>query len=173
MTASRLDEVLGDMTAAQLNEWLQSQTIQRAKAGDAEAGLEAIRACRDGLEFGNLSRAMKDYLIARLTDIVDGIEPTRALCIAPERGRGQPKNPCPKWRKELGAVAWLLERWGFKPEQIVSKMSDLRAEVEGKNLDPADARKIKKQYQPMSAIEVEMLLHLSGRYRGRIAQYLP
>ena len=94
----------------------EQETIRLALEGDHEAGREALVLCRTQLAARSLSPALSDYLAARLHDVLEGIKPDRALCIA--KGRGKPPDPLPEWRLQLAAFAAILKERGYKPQQI-------------------------------------------------------
>lgn len=153
---------------------LQEELIARAEAGDCDAGREALRYCRDGLENGQLAPIMRDHLIKCLTAIVeDQVEASKALCLAEDRGRGGPKKPLPEWQTQLGAVAALFVQHGLRPQQINDQLDLMRQEVFGKPLDGSTARKIRQWQEPMTLLDEDLLLHLAGPYRAFIPKYLP
>ena len=146
-----------------------TETIRQALAGDAEWGIEALILCRSGLDYNTLTPALRVYLAERITEILDGIKPDRALRIAKPRGR--PKDPLPEWKQELGAFAALLKQRGYKPQQIAVAMCDQRAAVYDKPLDESTAHEIRVTWKAMRNITEERLTHLAGRYREKIAEY--
>lgn len=158
------------------NDEYRAETIRAALAGDAEAGREALTLCRDGLEQRTLHSELADYLAARINEILDGVAPDRALCIARQVGR--PKDELPEWKQHLGALAALLDRRGYKPKQIAVALCDQRAAICDKTLEESDAHKIRKAWEPMQNIGAEedgeeMLLHLAGPYRKVLPEYPP
>jgi hypothetical protein len=149
----------------------EAEIIRRAIAGDSEAGFEALRLCRTGLDNGGLSLELAYYLAERITDVLEGVPTDRALCIAAERGRGQPKNPFPDWRNDLGAFAAVLSQRGYPPQRIVDAMCEARLEVEKQKLDPADAHRIRKIYAPMQGLEIDNLMRFVGPYWEVLEDY--
>ena len=146
-----------------------TETIRRALAGSAEEGLEALRLCRSGLDHNNLHADLRRYLAERITDVLEGIKPDRALCIAKTRGR--PPDPFPEWHQELGAFAALLTQRGYKPQQIAVAMCDQRAELHAKTLKESDAHAIRVTWEPMQRIEPKMLERLAGPYKKVLTRY--
>lgn len=146
----------------------EQETIDRALAGDHEAGIEALRLCRSGLDSGALSARLADYLAARLHDVLEGIKPDRALCIA--KGRGKPPDPLPEWRLQLAAFAAILKERGYKPQQVAVAMCEARQNAFNRTLDNSDALKIAKILPKLGA---DHLLHLAGPYREILEGYLP
>lgn len=153
--------------------WYERETVAAALSGDSEAGIEALRLCRNGLENNSLSPLLRTYLAERLSQIIDDVPLDNALCVRKERGRGRPADPFPEWKQQLGAVLWLLQRWGKLPSEADAAVCLLRQEVEGRLLDAADAGKIRRQFAPMERIETQDLLQLTGPYRESIAKFSP
>ncbi|TRZ68247.1 MAG: hypothetical protein D4R98_02535 [Comamonadaceae bacterium] len=149
----------------------EQETIRLALEGDHEAGREALVLCRTQLAARSLSPALSDYLAARLHDVLEGIKPDRALCIA--KSPGKPADPYPDWQQELGAMAALLTRRGYKPNQIARALCDARALVHDKPLDEADAHGIRTKWGPMQAIDERALQHLAGSYWEILKEYPP
>jgi len=148
---------------------MRAETIRRALAGDAEAGLKALDDCRWGLTCNNLHPDLRSYLAARITDVLDGVKPDRALRIAKPRGR--PPDPFPEWQQELGAFAALLTQRGYRPQQIAVAMCDERRALHDKPLEESDAHAIRKTWEPMQRIDTETLERLAGRYREKLSEY--
>lgn len=149
----------------------EQETMDRALAGDHEAGIEALRLCRSGLDSGALSARLAHYLAARLHDVLEGIKPDRALCIA--KGRGQPANPFPEWQQELGAMAALLTKRGYKPKHVALALCNARASVHDKSLEESDAHSIRSKWRPMQALDERLLRELSGNYLEILEEYPP
>jgi hypothetical protein len=147
---------------------LENEITRRALAGDADAGLEALKLCRTGLDNAVLSPALAHYLAERLSDVIDGIRPDRALCIA--KGRGNPAEPFPEWKMQLAAFAGLLRQRGYKPQQIAAAMCNERYKLFRKTLDDSDALKISKLLPDMAT---DILVHMAGPYRKVLLDYLP
>jgi hypothetical protein len=142
-----------------------------ALAGDVEAGHEALRICRTCLDSNNMPSDLRFYLAERITELLDGVPPGKALCIAKERGR--PKDPFPEWRQELGALAALLTQRGYRPQEVCVAMCDQRAALHDLSLDESDAHSIRVQWGPMQRIDSVMLVHLAGRYGEVLPKYPP
>jgi hypothetical protein len=153
------------------NDEYQAETIRRALAGDAEAGREALGLCRDGLNLNRLSIAMQAYLCDRLTDVLDGVPPAKALCVAKERGR--PKDPFPKWQEHLGAFAALLAIRGYKPAQIADAMCVQRSKLHNLNLDQSDAYRIQAAWAGLREWDYDYALGLVGPYWEVLSEYPP
>lgn len=150
----------------------QAEMIRRALAGDHAAGLEALRLCQHGLDHrGGLSDALRHYLAERIGEVLEGVPPATALCIA--KGPGRPKDPLPEWQKHLGAFAALLSQRGYKPQQIAKAMCDQRAAIHDKSLENSDAHAIRKAWSPMQSIDSDTLDHLAGPYRKVLSEYPP
>lgn len=149
----------------------ESETIQRALSGDAEAGREALMLCRTGLAMRTLSPVLADYLAARLHDVLDGLKPDRALCIA--KTRGKPADQYPEWQQQLGALAAMLTQRGYKPKQIAIAMCDARAKLHDKPLEDSDAHRIRSKWRPMQALDEKNLRHLAGDYWAILTEYPP
>ena len=172
-----------------------TETLARALDGDAEAGREALRLCRSGLDHGNLSAALASYLAERLWLIdkaLDEAETLRrikdssgsfrsardagiaeALCITKLAGR--PRDPLPDWQIPYAAFGVLLTKSGMKPEQVKGAMDEARQRVEGESasLHRREAEKILKAYLPMHNLDDEMLLRLAGPLRDLLPTFLP
>lgn len=156
------------------NDEYRAETIRAALAGDAEAGREALSLCRDGLAQRRLHPEFADYLAARINDILDGVPPDKALCIARERGR--PRDATLDWKKNLGALAALLHLRMYKPKQIAIALCDERAALHNKPLEESDAHKIRVEWKALQDFGSEkdgeeMLLHLAGPYRKVLSKY--
>ena len=138
------------MDAAAINAWYEQETIVRAQAGDAEAGREALSLCAAGLQAGSLSKALSWYLAARLDDLLDGVPPGKALCIA--RDSGRPRRSGIDWRIRVAALDALLALDGVRPEARIGAMRAARLtlcpELKGE-LDRSDAQGIRRAYAPM------------------------
>jgi hypothetical protein len=106
---------------------LEGSALQLALDGDATAGLDVLRRCSQGLYRGNLSDALRIYLADRLSEIVGGVPPARALGIEVIRdNRGRPKSPFPDWEYPLAAFGALLAHRNYIPARIAEAMDDLR-----------------------------------------------
>ena len=149
----------------------EQETIRRALEGDHEAGREALVLCRTQLAARSLSPALSDYLAARLHDVLEGIKPDRALCIA--KSRGKPANPLPDWQQELGAMAALLTKRGYKPKHVALALCNARASVHDKSLEESDAHSIRSKWRPMQALDERLLRELSGNYLEILEEYPP
>ena len=147
------------------------ETIARALAGDAEAGLEALKLCRSGLDANNMPADLRFYLAERITQLLDGVPANKALCIA--RDRGRPRDPFPEWQQHLGALAALLSQRGYKPNKIAVALCDQRAAVDEKPLEESDAHRIRATWRPMQRLDVELLMHLAGPYWKVLSEYPP
>lgn len=82
-------------------------------------------------------------------------------------------RPIPDWQQELGAFAALLERRGYRPQQIAVAMCDQRAAVHDKPLEESDAHAIRMTFDPMQRMEQQDLEHEAGPYREKLAEYPP
>lgn len=151
----------------------QAECIKRALEGDAKAGLDVLRMCRDGLDNGQLSGDLAYYLAERITDLLNGISPDRALRIFEQRGPGKPANPFPDWQQHLGAFAALLSQRGYKPKEVATAMCDQRAWIHDKPLEDADAHRIRKKWRPMLEMDADLLERLTGPYWEILSQYPP
>lgn len=149
----------------------ENETIRSALAGEWEDGIEALKLCRIGLISGKLSETMAFYLADRLLQVLDGIKPDRALCIA--KPPHKPANPFPQWRQELGALAAILEKRGYKPAQIVRALCDARAIVADKSLDEKDAYGIKREWAQMQDLDDRVLRTMLGGYWEILTDYPP
>ncbi len=165
-------------------EEFEKETIDRALAGDHEAGLEALRLCRSGLDAGRLSAPLAHYLAERLNDVLEGIKPERIITsddyrqavlngLRINKPRGKPADPFPEWQQQLGALAALLTKRGYKPKQIAVALCDARASVHDKTLEESDAHRIRSKWRPMQAIDDRTLLDLAGIYCEILKKYPP
>lgn len=158
------DEIMGSAE-------FEAETIRRALAGDAEAGRYALLLCRDQLAARSLSPILADYLAERLNDVLEEIKPDRALCIA--KGVGRKPDPLPDWQQELGAVAALLKRRGYAPQQIANALSDVRQTVHKKFLDNREGYRILETWSPMQNMDDESLRRCAGAYWEKLSEYPP
>lgn len=173
----------------------EAMTLERALAGDADAGREALALCRAGLDHGNLSKALATYLAERLWLIdkaLDEAERVRkiknssgsvrsardaaiaeALCI--KKASKKPRDPLPEWQVPFAAFGVLLLKAGLRPEQVKGAMDEARQAVEGRDasLHRREAERILKAYLPMHDIDNETLRHLAGPLRDLLSTYLP
>ena len=149
----------------------EQETIRLALEGDHAAGREALLLCRTQLAARSLSPALSDYLAARLHDVLEGIKPDRALCIA--KSPGKPANPFPDWQQELGAMAALLTKRGYKPKQVALALANARASIHDKSLEESDAHGIRSKWRPMQALDERLLRELSGNYLEILEEYPP
>ena len=129
----------------------EAETIERALAGEHEAGRDALRLCSEGLMGRSLSPALADYLADRLWRIgqaLDEAETLRehkkssgsirsardaaiaeALCI--KRPAKKPSDPLPQWQVPYAALGCFLLKRGVAPTKCKDAMSDARIRVEG------------------------------------------
>ena len=149
----------------------EQETIRLALEGDHEAGREALTLCRTQLVARSLSPALADYLAARLHDVLEGIKPDRALCIA--KSPGKPDNPFPDWQQELGALAAMLAQRKYKPKQIALALCNARASVYDRPLEESDAHRIRSKWRPMKDIDERKLRELLGSYWKILEEYPP
>ena len=168
----------------QNTEEYEQETIRLALDGDHEAGLEALRLCRNQLAARSLSPVLADYLAARLNDVLEGIKPDRIItsddyrqallnALRIKKRAGKPANPFPDWQRELGAMAALLTQRGYKPKQIALALCDARASVHDKPLEESDAHGIRSKWRPMQALDERLLHELSGNYWAILKEYPP
>jgi hypothetical protein len=148
-----------------------AEAIRRALAGDDKSGYAALKLCRDGLDANALSAPLRFYLAERLTEVLDGVRPDKALCI--HKGPGRPKDPLPEWQKELGAFAALLTRRGYKPQQVAEAMCDQRSMIHNRMLDMSDAHGIRVTWAPMQDLGEDDLSLLAGPYGKVLPKYPP
>ena len=149
----------------------EAETIRLALTGNAEAGREALLLCRNQLDVRKLSPVLADYLAARLNDVLEGIKPDRALCIA--KTPGKPADPFPEWKQRLGAMAALLTQRGYRPKQIALALSEARARLHDKPLEDSDAHRIRSIWRPMQSIDEESLRDLACEYWAILTEYPP
>ena len=160
------------------------ETIRLALEGDHEAGLEALRLCRSGLDAGKLTAHLALYLAERLNDVLEGIKPDRIITsddyrqavlngLRINRPVGKPADPFPEWQQELGAMAALLTQRGYKPKQIALALCNARASVHDKTLEESDAHRIRSKWRPMQAIDRTTLQDLAGSYWEILKKYPP
>lgn len=151
----------------------EAEAIRLAMAGDAEFGFEVLKLCRSGLDNGRLSPELAYYLAERINDVLEGVQPEKALRIYKYKGPGKPADPFPEWQQHLGAFAALLTQRGYRPKQVALAMCDQRADIHDKSLEDADAHRIRAKWRPMQAIDAEILQHLAGPYCEILAEYPP
>lgn len=176
-------------------EQYEAETLKGALAGNADDGREALRLCREGLDAGNLSRALAAYLAERLwlidqaLDEAEGLRSIKessgsirsardaaiaeALCI--KKPAKKPRDPLPAWQQPYAAFGVLLLKAGIKPERVKGAMDEARQRHEGKDasLHRREAEKILQAYLPMHNLDDEMLLHLAGPLREILPTFLP
>ncbi len=127
-------------------------------AGDTEEARDALARCAEGLLMGTLSERMRLYLHDRLREVVDGVEPAKALRIA--RPARKPRNPFPDWETPLAAFSALLTKRKRSPEAIIYAMDQARQLIEGKELSRTQAQRIRTTYAPMQELETGKLRHV-------------
>lgn len=173
----------------------EAETIKRALKGEHEAGREALRLCRDGLDHGNLSRHLAEYLAERLCLIDRALDEedklraikkspgsirsardaaiAEALCI--NKAARKPRDPLPDWQVPYAAFGVLLLKAGVRPEKVKGAMDEARRLVEKKDkgLHRREAEKILAAYAPLLALDHKMLMHLVGPLREIVPTYLP
>ncbi len=173
----------------------EAETIRLALEGDHEAGREALRLSRAGLDHGNLSARMAAYLAERLWMIDQALNEAEklreikhssgsvrsardaaiaeALCI--KRPAKKPRDPLPDWQVPYAAFGVLLLKAGVRPESVKGAMDEARQRVEGvdASLHRREAEKILKAYLPMRNLNDEVLSHLAGPLREILPTYLP
>ena len=173
----------------------EAETVARALEGDHEAGREALRLCRAGLDSGTLSRLLAAYLAERLWLIdmaIDDAESLRkikrssgsirsardagiaeALCIT--KPAKKPRDPFPDWQLPYAALGVLLLKAGMKAEAVKGAMDEARQRIEGKDasLHRREAERILRTYRPMHNLDNGLLLHLLGPLREILPTYLP
>ncbi|HEY6356038.1 MAG TPA: hypothetical protein VIY30_16255 [Burkholderiaceae bacterium] len=139
-------------------EWFEQTMIARALAGDTEDARYVLAECAEGVQMGTLSDHLRKYLHDRLCEVVNGVEPAKALRIA--RPARKPRDPFPGWEEPLAAFAALLAKRRRGPEEIIGAMDEARQIIEGKGLSRTEAQRIRKTYAPMRELERELLRHL-------------
>lgn len=173
----------------------EAEVIRRALDGDHEAGREALRLCRAGLDHGNLSRRLAAYLAERLwlidqaLDEADKLRAVKkssgsirsardaaiaeALCI--KKPAKKPRDPLPDWQVPYAAFGVLLLKAGIKPERVKGAMDEARRQIEKKDegLHRREAERILKAYLPMRNLDDDLLLHLAGPLREIVPTFLP
>ena len=173
----------------------EAEVIRRALDGDHEAGREALRLCRAGLDGGTLSRRLAAYLAERLwlidqaLDEADKLRAVKkssgsirsardaaiaeALCI--KKPAKKPRDPLPDWQVPYAAFGVLLLKAGIKPERVKGAMDEARRQIEKKDegLHRREAERILKAYLPMRNLDDDLLLHLAGPLRGIVPTFLP
>lgn len=158
----------------------EAETVRRALEGDHEAGREALRLCRAGLDHATLSRPLAAFLAERLSAIdkaIEGAERLRAAkkpsssirsdrdaaiaeALLINRRPGKPRDPLPDWQSRYAALGALLLRAGKRPEKVKDAMDDAREQIDGKPLGRAEAGRILAAYKPMLAMSEDDLLHI-------------
>lgn len=183
-TAERKEKAVAPLAESEY----EAATIRRALDGDHEAGREALRLCRSGLDNGTLSRQLAAYLAERLTEIDRALDEAdrlrkvktsrgsvrsardaaiaEALCI--KRPAQKTQDPLPDWQVPYAALGALLFRAGFRPEQVKAAMSHARVEVEGKPIDRADAGRMLVNYSAMLALSDDELLRHARTLREQL-----
>lgn len=142
----------------------EKETIALALAGAADEGRYLLDACARGLVSGALSERMRFYLSARLREVLDGVGPAIALCVA--RSDGRPREQFPAWERPLGAFAAICVKREFYPEDTIALMSEARQLIEGKPLARTQAHRIRKTYEPMQSMTMGRLFaEMIGRHR--------
>lgn len=175
-TAERKEKAVAPLAESEY----EAATIRRALDGDHEAGREALRLCRSGLDNGTLSRQLAEYLAQRLWQIDQAIEQAEQLratkkpsssirsdrdaaiaeALLVNRRPGKPRDNFPDWQYRYAALGALLLRAGKRPEKVKVAMEDAREQFEGKPLDRAAAGRILAAYKPMLAMSDDDLLHI-------------
>lgn len=147
----------------------EQKTIERAEAGDVEAGWAAVHLCEAGLVSGQISEPLRFYLARHLREMQEGVPLARALCVDPERERGRQSDRFPEWQVPYAALAAILARRGCRPGQIDKAMSNAREAIEHKEMSRIVAGRIRKKYQAMRAMPDRLLLHLCA---GPVATFI-
>ena len=143
-------------------------TLERAKDGDVDAAVEAVRLCAYGLDSGVLSERLSSYLAERLHRIAEGSPADEALNTAVKRKRGRRKEPFPSWEEPIGAFAAILAQRGYRAEAVNDAMCHLR------QLDRKEAQRIRKTYAPMLKLTEERLLHFcTAKVRALLDDFPP
>lgn len=170
-------------------------TIKYALEGKFEAGREALRLCRAGLDQGNLSRPLAEYLAERLWKIDEALDEVEALrkikkssgsirsardaaiaeALRINRPPKKPSDPLPEWQVPYAAFGVLLLKAGMRPEAVKGAMYEARQLHEGKDasLHRREAEKILKAYLPMHNFDDDTLRDLSGPLREILPTFLP
>ena len=148
------------------SDWFEEELIARALAGDTEARY-ALEQCAEGVLMGTSSARMRTYLHDRLREVIDGIDPAKALRIA--RPPVKPRDPFPEWEAPLAALAALAAKRGMKAEAILGVMDEARQAIERKPLGRTEAQRIRKTYKPMRDLDDDLLLQATAGPRDSTA----
>lgn len=164
-----------------MNDDLERGTVDRAKRGDAEAGVYAIQLCAEALTMGRLSPLLSTYLADCLHGVLRAIDSSESIRRAKKGSRGasssarsardgaiaealhltrpasRPRQPFPEWEEPLAAIAAILAIRGARAADIEAAMSDARKVIERKPLTKNEAHRIRMSYKPMRDIDEETL----------------
>ena len=173
----------------------EEQTLHAAQRGDDDAAREALRLCREGLDCGNLSKRLREYLAQRLWLIEQALVDAEELRSAKEssgsirssrdaaiasalginRGPGRRADPLPEWHRPYAALAALLVRGGLGPERVKAALDEARRDAEGPNvgLDRSTAGEIIENWAPMRELSEEHLKQLAGALTLLLPTFLP
>lgn len=172
----------------------EAATIERALAGDAEAGREALDLCITGLYAGRISERLAHYVAGRLQLVLDALKDADrlrgvkkssgsvrsardgaiadALCI--NRSTGRPSDPIPDWQTQLAAIGVYLRRKNVRAERAYAAMSQARESIANKTLERREAQRVVKAHGPLWKHSDESLIRLAGPVLREIAPtFLP
>jgi hypothetical protein len=162
--------------------------IERARAGDADAGMDAVALWLDARRRGIEAPELEAHFERCMEDVKNGVPADVALCIRAAGARGAPPDPSrPPRRLALAAVAAILERQGVRPAKIKHAMSeahqahqahardeDVLRQKPTAFLDDTDANKIRAEYPGLLNLDERKLLTLCDEEsREVIRKYRP
>lgn len=151
-------------------------TIERALAGDAEAGREALRNAISAIDARRWDSPALPYLTEQLLKYLDHAIPlARALCVEEKKRGGAPRK---HGEREIAAADILLRDYaGYKPEQANTWLR------EQTGIDRTQVQDIRKAYdsryntladKPLAdKLPYDFLLHCAPNLRENLLKVLP
>ena len=148
-----------------LTDQFEKELIERARAGDEDAGREILYTLALAIDAGRFDSPLFPFLAECLLLFArDGVPLERALCVEKEPSRGG--RPL-EHDSELAAVDILLRKHGgFTPEQALDWIE------QSIGASRSTVRRLRVTYTPMQALERNLLLRLTGSLQVKAAEAL-
>jgi hypothetical protein len=149
---------------------LEAKTIERAIDGDAEAGFYLLAQCREALVMDNFSPALKNYLMDRITALIDDVEPRQALCIKKPKGRQE--EVVVRWQLEIASFGYWLIKNGLSVSNAKEAMHKARLQLYKRGIDSREAGRVLRSFDNLPNSSNRDLQANMGDYKACLAEFL-
>ena len=164
------------MSESDHDRWFENELIRRAEEGDPEAGRIALETIAGRIETRRYESPLFDYLATNIRAFLDdGIPLVRALGVEEEPNKGG--RPRKYDKDELAAVDLILrDHANFGPEEAITWIN---ANI---HADRKLVRQLRREYDARynkfaerlaESLDLDVLLHMSGSMREKVAEVMP